>query len=444
MSQPCHTSFEDNTMRVTRDSITNTDLNFHNQHTTYATHGLHPYGAKFPPQLAGWAVETFSQPGELVLDCFSGGGTLLVEGRLLGRSVAGVDIDPLAQRVSLAKAVPLESTRLCRASSRLRKHVEEATALLADNYPGLIDAECPPDELLVDGHRISVPNFPRRDFWFHPKVSAELALIMHLIDRIQDQDVRRLLEVVLSSCVISKGKGSVANVADLVHTRPHYVPKLAPPSVIETFLQQLSRAQKAMRDFSDHVDRRMCTHWAGEDARGGVQMKDGEAYLIVTSPPYVNALDYPRAHRFSLYWMGISPEDYHELTYDHIGLQRAPMRQWEAIADEQVGVSSIDQYIAQVTARDVKSASLIKQYFLDIRASLVEMQRVLARRRYAVLAIGESTVNGNRVPSPDFIGFRHYHTLARRLDAGKRYLPFRASGMSGGIREEKVLIFQKR
>jgi adenine-specific DNA methylase len=33
--------------------------------------------------------------------------------------------------------------------------------------------------------------------------------------------------------------------------------------------------------------------------------------LIVTSPPYANAIDYMRAHKFSLYWLGL---DYDYLT----------------------------------------------------------------------------------------------------------------------------------
>ena len=83
------------------------DLDFAGQKTAYATHGLHSFAAKFPPQLARWGIETFSRPGEVVLDPMAGSGTTLVEARLLGRSAFGVDIDPLARLIARVKATAL-------------------------------------------------------------------------------------------------------------------------------------------------------------------------------------------------------------------------------------------------------------------------------------------------------------------------------------------------
>ena len=73
------------------------DLSFPTQATLYASHGLHPFAAKCPPQLARWAVERFSKPGDTVLDPMAGSGTVLVESRMLGRSAVGIEIDPLAR-----------------------------------------------------------------------------------------------------------------------------------------------------------------------------------------------------------------------------------------------------------------------------------------------------------------------------------------------------------
>ncbi len=60
------------------------------------THGFYRYPGRFSPQLASAAIRQFSQPGELVLDPFSGGGTTAVEAIATGRSTVCLDISELA------------------------------------------------------------------------------------------------------------------------------------------------------------------------------------------------------------------------------------------------------------------------------------------------------------------------------------------------------------
>lgn len=64
-----------------------------------AAHPLHEvsYRACFKPQLPRFFIERLTQPGDLVYDPFMGRGTTLVEGALLGRRVAGCDINPLSR-----------------------------------------------------------------------------------------------------------------------------------------------------------------------------------------------------------------------------------------------------------------------------------------------------------------------------------------------------------
>jgi DNA methylase len=65
------------------------------------THNFYRYPARFSPHFARAAIESFSRPGEVVLDPFMGGATTLVEARALGRHAAGSDINSLS--VFLAK-----------------------------------------------------------------------------------------------------------------------------------------------------------------------------------------------------------------------------------------------------------------------------------------------------------------------------------------------------
>ena len=82
-------------------------FNFHGTDTTYLTHSLHPYPAKFPPQLPNMILKQYARKGQVVLDPFCGSGTTLVEARLQGLNALGVDVNGLSVLLSQVKATPI-------------------------------------------------------------------------------------------------------------------------------------------------------------------------------------------------------------------------------------------------------------------------------------------------------------------------------------------------
>ena len=83
------------------------ELNFHGEDSSYASHDVHAFAAKFPPQLPRAFIRGLTAPGDFVLDPMMGSGTTIVEALLEGRRGIGLDIDPLALRVSQAKTIPM-------------------------------------------------------------------------------------------------------------------------------------------------------------------------------------------------------------------------------------------------------------------------------------------------------------------------------------------------
>ncbi len=76
------------------------------------THGFYKYPARFSPTFARAAIETFTRPGQLILDPHVGGGTSLVEARASGREAVGVDISPLAEFVARVKCIVFSEAEL--------------------------------------------------------------------------------------------------------------------------------------------------------------------------------------------------------------------------------------------------------------------------------------------------------------------------------------------
>lgn len=72
------------------------------------THNFYRYPARFSPIFAAAAIECFSNPGDLVLDPYMGGGTTVVEALANGRRVVGNDLNSLAAFIAKVKVTPLD------------------------------------------------------------------------------------------------------------------------------------------------------------------------------------------------------------------------------------------------------------------------------------------------------------------------------------------------
>src|SRR5579884_2382206 len=258
------------------------DLDFLTHATNDVTHGLHPFAAKCPPPLVAWLIERWSQPGDTILDPMAGSGTTLIEAQLLERRSIGVELDPLSCLLCQVKTTPLDVAEVTRLSIELLADVERRCA----RYDAGARDHIPP-----------LPEFPRRDYWFLPEVSAKLALIKSAIaEAAVPPAYRRFFYVAFSSLILART--SVANARDVVHSRHHYRRHEVTPDVAAIFRQRLLRMASQMQAFTERLAPLGQAHPAQvieHDARH-LPLPTGTLDLVLTSPPYCNALDYTRAH----------------------------------------------------------------------------------------------------------------------------------------------------
>ena len=86
-----------------RDAVLDTSYISMGSRRTDSVHEFYRYPARFTPRFAKAAISAFTNPGELVLDPFTGGGTTAVESRLLARDFVGADLNTLAVFVTRSK-----------------------------------------------------------------------------------------------------------------------------------------------------------------------------------------------------------------------------------------------------------------------------------------------------------------------------------------------------
>ena len=85
---------------------------------------MHKFWARRPWKVFRKIIEVFTQPGQVILDPFAGGGVTLVEGLILRRKVVAVDLNPLACFIMRCQVLPIDLRRYKEAIAILRSKLE--------------------------------------------------------------------------------------------------------------------------------------------------------------------------------------------------------------------------------------------------------------------------------------------------------------------------------
>ena len=96
---------------------------------TDSLHTLCSYLGAFPPSLARYFINYFTDENEIVFDPFSGRGTTILESRLLNRNSFGSDLNPIAIALSRAKSQTLNKKDIISRIERLKDYFDYALYL---------------------------------------------------------------------------------------------------------------------------------------------------------------------------------------------------------------------------------------------------------------------------------------------------------------------------
>ncbi|MGI0013596.1 MAG: DNA methyltransferase [Nitrososphaera sp.] len=397
------------------------ELNFHGESSGYASHDLHAFAAKFPPQLPRAFIRGLSKPGDIVLDPMMGSGTTIVEALLEGRQAIGLDIDPLALRLGRVKTMPLDIGCLREAGHEV---VLKANYLLADN--GKVERG------LAESFDHRTKEFI--DYWFLPVTQRELMALALAIRDVSDESARRFLELTFSSIIVTKS-GGVSLARDLAHSRPHLDKTKNPKNALEQFSARLRKNLKSIAQLKTNGTTAMPL--AG-DARK-MPLMDAAVDLIVTSPPYANAIDYMRAHKFSLVWFGETIGNLSELRAEYIGSERVGQLPYSELPDRP------ERIVQRLRELDRSKAAILWKYYVEMKLALAEMHRVLRDDSAAIVVVGTSSMRGIDVQTHDCladiaaaVGFGVVGVVRRILDRNKRMMPARFGKKTDSMIEQRM------
>jgi len=381
--------------------------------STYLMHSLHQYKGKFYPQIVKGLLNTFNvQPGDRILDPFCGCGTTNFECFLLGVDSVGVDLNPLAcfiarVRIQSLSIEPAElKTEILELLQKLRYKLKKVSIYGLSFSTANVDSQ--EDKLPP------TPQIPNLDKWFAPRVIRHLLYIKKEINEVKKPLIRDLFRVVFSGIIKEASNWATSQIRPFIEkTQRKKV------DVYAMFEKNLWKAYRIVRVFHALMDALKLECGTAEifnaDARSMNFLSDNEFDLILTSPPYANALPYLETDRLRSIFLGLfSWEELKRLRKKEIGNREIRPEEREVLKQELMSDEKTDflpdeakklirfvylenKKLPDTAFRRKNRAALLYKYFKDMNLCLAEMSRVLKKNGHCIIIIGNNRVRaGNR------------------------------------------------
>lgn len=376
------------------------DWDFVGAKTSYLTHGLHPYPAKYIPQIPNALIQELSSVGETVADIFCGSGTTLVEALTLKRNAVGIDANPLACLISEAKTGSLTPDAL----NELREIATRASTYAAQ--VGDTDGTLFPNTFFVSNAQR--PDIEAISFWFEPFIVEELAEILSWCTSIASPSARTVARVAFSAIVVTVSRQD----SDTRYVRRDKNTRRG--DAFKRFAKSLADAIHAVEEFTELVEPRFSCRVLHSNILTAPDV--GMFDLVVCSPPYPNAYSYHLYHMTRMLWLGLDQPTF-----------------------KKAEIGSHRKY-------SLRGAS-IETFKSEMSAIFAWLRIHLRAGRYACFVVGDSIIGGQKYSNADLIagvaashGFAQVSRIDRRMqDTKKAFNP-----AYGKIKAEQILILQSR
>ncbi len=283
-------------------------------------HRIGPYVGRIKPSFAHFLIKYVSKPNDVILDPFCGIGTIPTEAALMKRQSIGIDLNPYAYYIALAK-------------TDNKRDINELLKYL--------------DKVKIDTTGVNLKQIPD---WVREYYNQEtLKEILFLIKKLKKDKQYFIL-----GCLIGISQGHrVGHLSKPVAWTLPFKPRPDDKGEYREVIPRLK--QKIERTYINNFSHMSSINIHLADARK-LPLNDDSVDHIISSPPYYDTLDYVNSSRLRL---------------------------------------AIAGYYDEVEKKKLK-ASLIQQYdtYLDeMKKTILEMNRVLKRKGFCVLIVGDCFKN---------------------------------------------------
>ena len=418
------------------------------------THYLFRYPAKFHPPVARKLIEEFSDRGELILDPFCGSGTLLVEAVQSGRNSIGLDIDPVAVFASRVKTLRISLAALRKSAKKLLAELETSERP-ATEYDRLTreDLDATDWDEEVTSRKLTLPGIPNICHWFRRYVAVDLGTILAGIEQTPMPKRHRLLfRLVFGSIIRAASNADPVPVSGLEVTS-HMLRREEAGRRINPFDLFRRGVKRALKDWEEYEEGRQGWHSTVEARQGDATQLARHIRrsvdVIITSPPYHQAVDYYRRHTLEMYWLGFvrNQEERLKLRGRYIG-RHGVRRSERLVARPAANGTLAGQWEAKLHERSEARGMAFRHYVNAMTKCVEGMAKVLKPGGKAVFVVGKNTTScGLTIPSTDILDeiAREAFELGEKYwyPVKNRYMTY-ARRNGANIDTEYVLVYKKK
>lgn len=390
---------------------------------------VHPFPARMAPSIVFRSIATNARRRLRVLDPMMGSGTVLAIARKKGHAAVGFDVDPLAAMIARVWTTPISTKKLTKAAMRVLSKATKLSISLTHNDT------CP------RGCDKATRKFIK--YWFDLESRRQLTALSTTILRIRDIKVREALLCAFSRLIIAKSSGA-SLARDLAHSRPHKFYDLAPVRPFDNFMSAVTHVARNSISRSSTRKGPRASARIGDARR--LTLRANSVDLALTSPPYLNAIDYIRCSKFSLVWMGFGVDQLSQVRRVSVGSE----------VGKQLDDSSraVMRRLKLKRKLPTRHSAILARFIGDMQTSLSEVARVLVPGGKAIYVVGENTVRGVYIRNSVIVseaaraaGLRLTKKSSRRLPRNRRYLPppvrKDAKEFDSRMGREVILVFRK-
>ncbi len=351
-------------------------------------HRWWPYVQGFSADFVRGALRTYGiRRGATVLDPFSGSGTVSVEARLAGAQAVAVELMPVAASVIRAKhAWSVSPLALRRAGDDLVRRA-----------------------------RVTAPGAPpflretRRQF--SPGALSTLLRLRAALAKVRQGEVRSLLELSFASILVASSR--LKRSPCLGYARKPEVGPEGPYELFRLAVERMATDLTTLREMGKSLG--PPAQVLERNART-LPMKDEVVDLAITSPPYVNGMDYVMNYKLEMAWLGQarSYEDLSRLKSDMVACDNvSPVTIGAYRPGPLIEGDEWLQGILQDIRRNIASksvyrrrdmADIVAKYFDDLVPVIGSVHRVLRPGGRFLVVNGDSLMAGTYVPGDLIFG----------------------------------------
>lgn len=369
-------------------------------------HGFFRFPGSFHPPLIRHLIQK-TENNDNIGDPMCGSGAVALESVAAGKNVTSMDIDPLSCLITKIKSNPIET-------DIISNIINDWLSLIGDIPQPHKSSQKEALEYGLSLENSTKYRLPKNVFhWFDPYVVIGISKSLSRIRDMKLENVffTEILEAIVASTIRRVSRADPQPVSGLEVTK--IMREKLEKGLFFDVKKEISKKCKMLLDGYEYLN---CIDNIGESiVHSGDIMKDWKNLckkydkkfdLIITSPPYCNAIEYSRRHRLEYFWLGMM--DNNEIlskSRQFIGTTTSFISDLEKMD----ALCSLHSKLAKKTILKINSKGknrkslILKRYFISAEKWIEEIMKTLGDDGLCYLVVGPSTSYDIPIKTPEII-----------------------------------------